>query len=174
VGQAYATIDPLTWSGDAAPGYYNKKSYSQSIGVPGVVRALKSAFRETTVDSSTLQPPAGASSAWNNVCTSTGFNNHFMQATIQVYGAVHYPNDCITLDVAWRTIAYDAMTSAIVDGGSTDTTSSLPAATSKLAENVTIAILVLVCLALVVICGVACGKSGLEFMGVLCRLCFTR
>jgi hypothetical protein len=162
VGRAYETVDPLTWSGDSAPGYMTKRSYSKAIGSAGVVRTLRAAF---------VSPSTDAGSLSVDVCTSTGAIWHYMQATIQVFGA-KAPDRCSAVATTWQSIAYTATTTTITSG---DTSSEQPASTStgsSLLNGLGIAILVVVCVILMVVVASLCGKEGLDCLAALCRICY--
>lgn len=164
VGRAYETVDPLTWNGDSAPGYLTKRSYSNGIGSGGVILALKAAFVDYENDVGDMI---------HDVCTSTGAIWHYMQATVQIFGA-RMPERCIAIESTWRTIAYTATFSTVTDGTS-DSNEPAVAGKSTVLQNIataTLVVLSFMCLAMIL---VAFNKSGCCecFMG-LARVLWNR
>jgi hypothetical protein len=167
VGRAYQTIDAITWSGDSAPGYLNKQSYSKSIGTAGVLHILRRAFRHAETDI--------AAEDDSDVCTSTGVNNHYMQATIQVYGA-KAPDRCLEVEVAWRTVTYDAINFQVDEGTTSTSAGSVNIASTPTSTTDAIAItsLVIFCLLCTVLIVAFCGKSGAACLLGCCRICYNK
>lgn len=152
VGRAYETVDPLTHSGDSAPGYINKRGYSNAIGEVGVMRTLRVAFRIMATDVGNLQ---------TDVCTSTGAVWHYMQATVQVFGATS-PDRCSAVSAIWQSVTFEA-TSSGSSGGS-----------GAFGGLSTFDILVIVLASVLgfCICLAVCGRPGAEICcGILRVFC---